>query len=389
MACLDGLWSCWPWASSRATSCVPRGPPSLYSSQQATCDFVGALPTTPRSGDCIAPAATWTNSQRLSGQTALPSSDDLPEDWDDDEDWPSISEESMRALEADLDDGDCQELGWDNVYRRVPQHEESLKFPNPETWSSNNFEETERCSTPKACGWDRLCPGLTLQISSYLDVHGLRAKRATSVSESSTKAFVAQLVDLLKPERPEVLEEIAKISRKLEEEKQKPTAIVHYNFVFTAGLQGYCCIFRSGTKVLNRWWDCNATALNLFLHRLVHHSSQHMMRLLPVMLSVARCLFANLKGHVDVKRMLAQHIIWIFNTAGRLHHTDIERGLECFSLLARNCEDAQLADTCVEAFTEACHKHSHREPIEETFGDLGLHWPQDPETYANQGCLTM
>ncbi|CAL1141994.1 unnamed protein product [Cladocopium goreaui] len=331
MACLDGLWSCWPWASSRATSCVPRGPPSLYSSQQATCDFVGALPTTPRSGDCIAPAATWTNSQRLSGQTALPSSDDLPEDWDDDEDWPSISEESMRALEADLDDGDCQELGWDNVYRRVPQHEESLKFPNPETWSSNNFEETERCSTPKACGWDRLCPGLTLQISSYLDVHGLRAKRATSVSESSTKAFVAQLVDLLKPERPEVLEEIAKISRKLEEEKQKPTAIVHYNFVFTAGLQ----------------------------------------------------------GHVDVKRMLAQHIIWIFNTAGRLHHTDIERGLECFSLLARNCEDAQLADTCVEAFTEACHKHSHREPIEETFGDLGLHWPQDPETYANQGCLTM
>ena len=155
------------------------------------------------------------------------------------------------------------------------------------------------------------------------------------------------------------------------------------------GPWGYCCIFRSGTKVLNRWWDCNATALNLFLHRLVHHSSQHMMRLLPVMLSVARCLFANLKDHVDVKRMLAQHIIWIFNTAGRLHHTDIERGLECFSLLARNCEDAQLADTCVEAFTEACHKHSHREPIEETFGDLGLHWPQDPETYANQGCLTM
>lgn len=113
------------------------------------------------------------------------------------------------------------------------------------------------------------------------------------------------------------------------------------------------------------------------------------MRLLSVMLSVARCLFANLKGRVDVKRMLAQHIIWIFNTAGRLHRTDIERGLECFSLLVRNCEDAQLADTCVEAMTKACHKRSHREPIEETFGDLGQRWPRDPETYANQGCLAM
>ena len=132
---------------------------------------------------------------------------------------------------------------------------------------------------------------LTLQISSYLDVHGLRAKRATSVSESSTKAgchsgiamchcgrrvrATLDSLDLcLRPSslnlstflsprgaplfvwrkfavflsacgaRPEVLEEIAKISRKLEEEKQKPTAIVHYNFVFTAGLQGWALRYR-------------------------------------------------------------------------------------------------------------------------------------------------
>ncbi|CAL1146747.1 unnamed protein product [Cladocopium goreaui] len=105
---------------------------------EATGDFVGALPT--GSEDFIVAAPT--KNQRLSGQTAPPSPDDLLEDSDDDKGWPSIAEQRTQSLE------------------------EPIRL-------------------------DGLFPELRGHISSCLDVPGLCSVRATARDNCSTKARAA------------------------------------------------------------------------------------------------------------------------------------------------------------------------------------------------------
>ena len=122
--------------------------------------------------------------------------------------------------------------------------------------------------------WELICLGelpseLRSQISSYLNVPGLCAERATAKETCSTKAFVAQLVQLVRPETPDVLMATANIRftagnhrdtipELLSRVSELEQALARDNFHLFAGVQGGKCIFSKPFKLC---WARNPGAM--------------------------------------------------------------------------------------------------------------------------------
>ena len=149
---------------------------------------------------------------------------------------------------------------------------------------------------------------LRSQISSYLDVPGLCAERATANETSSTKAFVAQLVQLVRPETPDVLVATADIFAPAENRgkiAELEQALARDNFHLFAGFQGGKCIF---DKPLELCWARNPGAMtHLFECWIRHMSFSSCTEIL--LLSVADGVFDCLDwGALRVKQMFAAEV---------------------------------------------------------------------------------
>ncbi|CAL1141993.1 unnamed protein product [Cladocopium goreaui] len=152
-------------------------------------------------------------------------------------------------------------------------------------------------------------PELRSHISSYLDVPGLCAERATARENYSRKAFVAQLVQLARPDTPDVLLTAGDIY--VENEDQIPQleqALARDSFQVFAGLQGTKCIFNEYALAFKVWWASNPGAITHWCSSWIEHSS-----LSPaaqcLLIRLAAGVFEDLDwGALHLKRMFAAEV---------------------------------------------------------------------------------
>ena len=140
------------------------------------------------------------------------------------------------------------------------------------------MRQDDVCQKKELMGFGALLPELRAQISSYLDVSALLAERTTSKGSSSWKAeaFVAQLVQLVRPETPDVLMAAADIYTSPEKRQKMAEceqALARDSFQVFAGFKCAQCIFQQADPPYKLWWASNPEAMTHLLACWTRHSS--------------------------------------------------------------------------------------------------------------------
>ncbi|CAL1130723.1 unnamed protein product [Cladocopium goreaui] len=184
-------------------------------------------------------------------------------------------------------------------------------------------------------------PELRNQISSYLDVPALCAQRATARENYSPKAFVAHLVQLVRPETPDAIVAAADIIHNEEELPSRECAQVFARdrFQLFARFRGVMCIFDAGAPAFRLWWASNPGAITHLLTCWIEHNDSLDPRGQTIVLGASLNVFDDLDwGALHLKQMFAAEIIRLETES---HHLSVQENVS--TILHRFPEIRSLA----------------------------------------------